>query len=274
MNSHTPRITQSAVQLRPSPRQESAMKHVGAHLRYTSVQKYQLDLHEPEVLSAWQAVLAKLETCGQSNGVAALLLRNRAAELEPVQISPLLEQTQSRLLTLVSSTREVDISSALTAALPLIGTSPGVTFSGDDFLIGYVCGLRTSPLLDVRYLEFLREFGDAMVATSVCSPNANRAWIKRTVYGGCPPWVRVVLEAVGYGSAALSALLAERAMKSGRASSGRDTILGALLGSVLWKACPHETELISRLCGSPISVSQLDMSSFGRNSQAGLLLRM
>jgi len=233
------------------------MKPIGNDSHDVFAQGCQLDLREPEVLLAWRAVLARFESYGQSDGVAALLLADCAAEPKSVETAPLLKQAQWRLPMLVSSTREVDISGALAATLPLIGAGPGLTPSWDDFLMGYLCGLRTSPLLDARRLRFLREFGNAMMATSVCSTSASQAWIERTVRGDGLPWIRVVLDAVSYGSMALSALLAERALRIGH-TSGTDSMFGALLGSVLWKACPHETELIDRLSGFSACVPQSD----------------
>lgn len=233
------------------------MKPTETHAHDVFVRRCQLDLCQPEVLSAWRAVLARLESRGQPDGMAALLLKDCAVEPKSVETAPLLEQAQRRLPALVSSTREVDIPGALEAALPLIGAGPGLTPSWDDFLMGYLCGLRTSSLLDAQRLRFVREFGNAMIAASARSTSASQAWIERTVHGDGPAWVRAVLDAIGYGSVALSALLAERALGIGH-TSGTDSMFGALLGSVLWKACPHESELIDRLGGFSACVPQPD----------------
>lgn len=222
---------------------------VGTRPHAALARERRLDLRKPEVLSAWQAALAQLEARGQPDGMAALLLRDPGPAPKSAETIPLLTQARRHLPMLVSSTRQVDISGALAAALPLMGAGPGLTPSWDDFLMGYLCGLRTSPLLDAQCLWFLREFGDAMVTASVCSTSVSQAWIERTVRGDGPPWIRLVLEAIGCGSVTVSALLVERASDVGH-TSGTDSVFGALLGSALWKACPNETELVGRLRGT------------------------
>lgn len=216
-----------------------------------------MDLREPEVLLAWQVVMARLEAHSHSDGLAALLLKNYDAEPKSDEAGFVLEQAQSRLPMLVSSTRRIDISGAVGAALPLIEAGSGMTLFWGDFLTGYICGLKTSPLLDVDCMVFLSEFGKAIAAKSTRSDSAGQAWIGCTAHGDDLPWIRVVLEAIGYGSMTLSALLAKRAMNTGH-TSGTDAMFGALLGSVLWRGCPYESELVGRLCGSAAHLPQAD----------------
>lgn len=233
------------------------MKPAGIHPRDVFVPGCRLDLREPQVSLAWRAVLMRFESYSQSDGMAALLLKDCAGQPKSLATAPLLKRVRRRLPMLVSSTREVDISGALAAAMPLIGAGPGLTPSWDDFLMGYLCGLKTSPLLDDQRLQFLWEFGNAMMTESACTTSASRTWIERTVRGDGLPWIRVVLDAISCGRIRRSASLAERALRVGH-TSGTDSMFGALLGSSLWKTCPHEVDLMDRLGGFPTCTPQSD----------------
>lgn len=206
------------------------------------------DVHSARTLAAWRTAQAHLTAHGQPDGMAALLLPDADAAPGSAATQPLIEQARRRLPPLLSSTRKADISGAVAAALPLIGAGPGLTPSWDDFLMGYLCGLRASPLLDARRILFLRAFGEAMATASVLSTAASQAGIARTVQGGSPPWIAAVLDAIASGRAARCASHAERAMRIGH-TSGTDALFGALLGSALWRAYPDEASLTDGFCG-------------------------
>lgn len=206
------------------------------------------DVHSARTLAAWRTAHALLMARGQSDGMAALLLSDGNAASSSAATRPLIEQARRRLPPLLSSTRKADSSGATAAALPLIGAGPGLTPSWDDFLMGYLCGLRASPLLDARRILFLRAFGEAMATASVLSTVASQAGIARAVRGDGPPWITAVLEAIGAGRVGRCASHAERAMRIGH-TSGTDALFGALLGSALWRAYPDEADLTDGFCG-------------------------
>lgn len=209
-----------------------------------------LDLREPEVLSAWRAAAGRLKAYCQPGGLASWLLSGGDAAPKPVAMAgTVAHQTRARLPLLVSSTREIDIFGALNAALPLVATSQGPMSSWRDFLTGYACGLKSSPALDIRRVRFLCEFDNAVTVTASHSHVARLSGVEPPPPGDGCLWTCTVLEAISYGSTTLASLLAQRAMSAGRAS-GADAMLGALLGSALWRGCPYESDLIGHLCGS------------------------
>jgi len=221
------------------------------------VRRSQWSFHEPAVLQAWNAACATLEASGREDGLAALLLTGREAAPKSIETGPLLKQARWRLPLLVSSTGLGDVHAALAAAMPLIGAGPGLTPSWDDFLMGYLYGLRTSPSSNVRFARFIQEFGAAMKAESVRSTATSQVWIYRTVDGNDLPWIDAVLEAIGSGSVELSASQARRTLRVGH-TSGTDSLFGALLGSALWKVHSYESELAERLGGLLVNVPKDD----------------
>lgn len=207
-----------------------------------------LDLRESEVLSAWRAVAARLKVHCRVGGLAALLLDGDDSGPKSAGEAGVPHQSRARLPMLVSSAREIDIFGALNAALPLVATNRELMSSWRDFLAGYACGLRTSPSLDIRRARFLCEFDNAITATTSHSCVAHLSRIEPRHPGDGCLWTCTVLEAVSYGSATLASLLAHRAIRGGHASDA-DAMLGALLGSALWRGCPYESDLIGHLCG-------------------------
>jgi len=227
------------------------MKAIATHQYDAHPPRWVLDLREADVLSAWRTVAARLETNCQPGGLTSLLLKDSDTEPGPAGTEALRCQAEMRLPMLVSSTREINIFGAMVAALPLVSAGQDLSSSWLGFLAGYACGLETSPALDARRIRFLREFDNAIMATRMHSDRARQARVgERAVHEGIgSSWTRVVLEAISYGGATVAALLAKRTMSADHVS-GADTMLGALLGSALWRGCPCESDLIGRLCGS------------------------
>ncbi|MGA0583354.1 MAG: hypothetical protein ACO2ER_05540, partial [Castellaniella sp.] len=208
-----------------------------------------LDLRETEALLAWQTVAGRLiEVRRRSVGPASWLLAGSdAGQAQTDPDPPARHPVDTHLPMLISSTREVDIFGAMVAALPLVATGQGLASSWRSFLTGYACGLRTSPLLDARHMRFLCEFDNAMMVVITRGGLVDEVGNACTVPGAS--WTHLVLQAIGYGNVTLAALLAQRIMTMHPASDG-NTMLGALLGSVLWRDCPCETDLIGRLCNT------------------------
>lgn len=208
-----------------------------------------LDLRETEALLAWQAVAERLiEARRRAVGPTSWLLAGNddgPAQTDPDP--PARHPVETHLPMLISSTREVDIFGAMVAALPLVATGQGLASSWRSFLTGYACGLRTSPVLDARRMRFLCEFDNAMMVVSTRGGLARGAGNACTMSG--VSWTHLVLQAIGYGNVTLAALLAQRIMSMNPASDG-NTMLGALLGSTLWRDCACETDLIGRLCNA------------------------
>ncbi len=208
-----------------------------------------LDLRETEALLAWQTVAGRLiEARRRVAGPASWLLAGSDAGL--AQTGPdqhARHPVETHLPMLISSTREIDIFGAMVAALPLVATGQEPASSWRCFLTGYACGLRTSPLLDARRMRFLCEFDNAMRVVSTRGGLARGAGNLSTESGAL--WTHLVLQAIGYGNMTLAGLLAQRIMSMNPVSDG-NTMLGALLGSTLWRNCPCETDLIGRLCNA------------------------
>ncbi|MCZ4330288.1 hypothetical protein [Castellaniella denitrificans] len=214
------------------------------------VRGWMLDLRETEALLAWQAVAGRLiEARRRAAGPTSWLLAGSdVGEAALAGPDPHVRHpVETHLPMLLSSTREIDIFGAMVAALPLVATGQGAASSWLCFLTGYACGLRTSPLLDARRRRFLCEFDNAMMVVST------RGGLTHGVENACTEsgisWTHLVLQAIGYGNVTLAALLAQRIMSMNPSSDG-NTMLGALLGSTLWRDCPSETDLIGRLCNA------------------------
>src|SRR2546422_10610602 len=93
------------------------------------------------------------------------------------------ERANQTVPALIDATRNLQVDGAITAIRPLIGLGPGLTPSGDDFIVGYLAGLWSTAGSDSSRLRFMSSLG-AWLSQAAAGTNAiSRTYIKSAVYG-------------------------------------------------------------------------------------------
>ena len=86
---------------------------------------------------------------------------------------------------------------AITAIKPLIGLGPGLTPSGDDFIVGYLAGLWSTAGSDSSRLRFMSSLG-AWLSQAAAGTNAiSCTYIKSAVNGNVSEPIATLAQRVG-----------------------------------------------------------------------------
>jgi hypothetical protein len=202
----------------------------------------------PPIRRAWQTAWLQLQTFSLTSyeGLGSMLTSRLPGSL---LTTTLVERARTALPELIRSARQLDITPALAAALPLVGAGPGLTPSWDDLLIGLFCGLLTTSWSDDQH-RFVEQFGDAMSLASARTTTVSRAYIRGTIDGAWPAWIEDVLAAIAAGDSIRSRTAAARALSVGH-TSGVDMMLGVILGSAVWQESNEVDQVLAALSCCP-----------------------
>jgi hypothetical protein len=227
--------------------------------RFSGSDRFVIDFGNRSTLNAWQIAWSRLQACVQSDGLAALLPNGRRTAARSMQTELLAGRARCALPRLVASTRELDVATSLSVAIPLVGAGPGLTPSWDDFLVGYMCGLRAAALTPGQAC-FLRRFGAAIHEASAATTAVSRSYIEGTVNGFAPAWVADVLAAIAAGDPELTSCTAERALRVG-STSGTDMMVGTVLGSSAWQRTMQAVDVLAALsCHDPAAMKATQLN--------------
>ncbi len=139
---------------------------------------------------------------------------------------------------LLDATRRLDAPAACAAAEALIGVGPGLTPSGDDFLVGYLTGLQRvageRPLRE----GFVSTLGAEIVRLSRRTTEVSRAYLEHAAQGRVSGVLADLARAIGRGESIADTQRAARAALRVGSTSGADSVLGLLLGLEVWATFP------------------------------------
>jgi hypothetical protein len=132
---------------------------------------------------------------------------------------------------LVTSTERFDVQNSILGAKKMIGLGPGVTPSGDDFLVGFLAGLWSTAGTDRGPLSFICSFGNALMEVAKQTNEISRTYLYHAVRGQFSSSLSVFLEAIATGQDVEQAV--QETMAVGH-SSGMDSVTGLLIGLAVW----------------------------------------
>jgi hypothetical protein len=120
----------------------------------------------------------------------------------------------------------------------LIGLGPGLTPSGDDFLVGFLAGLRCMAGKKEEHRAFLSDLGRMIVRLSHRTNDIGRTYLFHATRGRVSSRLASLAQAIARGDDTNRLLqAAEGAMCMGH-SSGMETVTGLLVGLSTWGLGP------------------------------------
>jgi hypothetical protein len=151
-------------------------------------------------------------------------------------IKRLVEMAVQTVPALIDATRNLQVDGAITAIRPLIGLGPGLTPSGDDFIVGYLAGLWSTAGSDSSRLRFMSSLG-AWLSQAAAGTNAiSCTYIKSAVNGNVSEPIATLAQRFGQAKSMDSVREATRTALQVGNTSGTDGIQGLLLGCIAWAA--------------------------------------
>jgi hypothetical protein len=210
-----------------------------ASLWHIDLKGLRVDIHQRDTAQAWAVAWLELGKHRRGNGMSAMIAAMPLPGQNPV-ISPglktLVEGAVQTVPALIDATRNFQVDGAITAIKPLIGLGPGLTPSGDDFIVGYLAGLWSTAGSDSFRLRFMSSVG-AWLSQAAAGTNAiSCTYIKSAVNGNVSEPIATLAQRFGQAKSMDSVREAtENALQVGN-TSGADGVLGLLLGCIAWTA--------------------------------------
>lgn len=181
-----------------------------------------VDLSAPQVARAWRTAWRMLEQRRPRAGDAQVELLNRTVD--------------RRGLRLARATRHVRVHEAARAIEALVGCGAGLTPSGDDLIVGFLAGLWSTAGDDPAQRTFRRALCAAVAAAAGATGDISRTYLTHATRGRFAEPLATLAARIGDGAPVgeIERLTAS-ALCVGH-SSGRDGVLGLLLGLAAWSA--------------------------------------
>ena len=216
-----------------------------------------IDIDEPSTFRAWRAVWEKLRC--RNHGLAAILTKGSILEENQSLLSDtkILVQTARKCFPkLLYATGKQQVDKAASALKPLIGLGPGLTPSGDDFIVGYLTGLWSTAGEERSRRNFLSSIGK-WLATALNETNEiSRTYINYAIEGEVSEPLAVLARRIAQGENSNCIKESTEAAFQVGSTSGTDGVLGLLLGILAWYHSPSQF----------LSTDFLNGESFGNSS--------
>ena len=210
-----------------------------ASLWHIDLKGLRVDLHQRDAAQAWAVAWLELRKHRHENGTPTMIAATPVSIQSSVTvpgIKTFVERAVQTVPALIDATRNLQVDAAITAIGPLIGLGPGLTPSGDDFIVGYLAGLWSTAGSDSSRLRFLSSLG-AWLSRAVAGTNAiSCTYIKSAVNGNASEPIATLAQCFGQAKSMDSVREATRiALRVGN-TSGADGVQGLLLGCIAWTA--------------------------------------
>jgi hypothetical protein len=184
------------------------------------------DMNVPSTSAAWLTVRRMLDE-----------RQGRAATGYPAGQVAVVRKMDESVSNLVAATFQND-SSATNVVATLIGLGPGLTPGGDDFLVGYLAGLRCAAGDMPERMRFLSGLGEAVIRLSRQTNDISRTYLVHAARGQVSSRLENLARAICQGERSDHLLeTAVAALHVGH-TSGMEAVSGLLLGLSAWNEDP------------------------------------
>jgi len=212
---------------------------------HIDLKELRVDLHRRDTAQTWAVAWLELEKHRRRNGISAMIASIPVSRQNPI-ISPLVKTLAKRSVetipALIGATRTYQVEGAVTAMRPLIGLGPGLTPSGDDFIVGYLAGLWSTTGGDSCRLRFMSSVGRWLSQAAAGTNTISRTHIRSAVNGNVSEPIATLAEHFRQEKNMDIVREATRSALQVGNTSGTDGVLGLLLGCIPW-AGPYPTDV-------------------------------
>jgi hypothetical protein len=205
---------------------------------HVNLNALRVDLHQPAQAQAWAVAWCELQRRWYGDGLSAMVETVFPLDWNSVRsvINRILdERGEHAVQVLLEATGAFRLHHALNAITRLIGLGPGLTPSGDDFLVGYLAGLWSTVGTDVSRSRFLTAMGSCVTAAATTTNTTSSAYLQSAVRGNVAEPVASLAQQLAYGLDMEDVRAAAQVALSVGHTSGTAGVLGLLLGSLAWE---------------------------------------
>jgi Protein of unknown function (DUF2877) len=182
-----------------------------------------IDLHRQDQAAAWIVAWQTLRQYQRGDTIPAIIAAMARAEGAFGTVPALIEAAGA-----------LRAEEACAAIKPLVGLGSGLTPAGDDFLVGFLAGLRSTASFDTARLRFLASVGvwlsEAASQTNVIS----QASIQSVIRGNASEPIARLAEQLDRADSIDNVRAETQAALQVGHSSGTDGVAGFLFGCAAW----------------------------------------
>ena len=223
-----------------------------ARLWHIDLQELYIDLRRPIHARSWSVAWAELETYHREGGLPGIMKLSGHAEgrsIASATFEVLMQQASRTVPALLRATSNLQLPDSVIAMRSLIGLGPGLTPSGDDFLVGYLAGLWCTVGNDSSRKRFLTVLGPELSQAARDTNQISYAYLQCAARGHVSEPIAILAQQVTQSSDKNSVRAATQAAVQIGHTSGSDGVLGLLVGCLVWqpRSCLFSGDLFARL---------------------------
>jgi len=194
---------------------------------YCEVASCEIDSTSQGPLALLIDLRAVLKTQGPASGFAPLLLQD--TQPREALDSAMRGRLSTTLPVLERATASLDSALAAWALGRLVGLGPGLTPSGDDFIVGYLAALHVRGARELHIGHLARELGNHVRRLAEHTNAISRQFLLNAVAAEFSESLALTIRAVCRQDRAAVLRAAARTVRIGH-SSGADSLIGLLFG--------------------------------------------
>lgn len=202
-----------------------------------------IDLGQPVQAHSWAVAWSELKTSRRRNDLSKIIDVFTPSKQQPCNSAAseyLLQSPAHTVSALLQATRDFHLEDAKTSIRPLIGLGPGLTPSGDDFLVGFLAGLWSTADNSPSRTQFLAALNRVLSETTLSTNDISCTYLRSAAKGHVSEPIAKLAQQLKWASDTSSVRTAAQAALQVGHTSGPAGVLGLLLGCLVWQSpAPH-----------------------------------
>lgn len=215
---------------------------------HIDLKKLGIDLRRPTQAQSWAVAWSELTTYRREGGLLGIMEPSGHSEGRSIASATseiLMQQAARTIPALLRATRDLQFNDAMTSIRPLIGLGPGLTPSGDDFLVGYLAGLWCTAGNHPSRVRFLKTLGSELSEAARNTNDISYAHLRSATKGHTSEPIATLAQRLKQDHHLSGVRAATQAALQIGHTSGSDGVLGLLLGCLVWQHRVSPIRLVS-----------------------------
>ncbi|MBX3301495.1 MAG: DUF2877 domain-containing protein [Nitrospira sp.] len=206
---------------------------------HIDLQELHIDLRQYAQAHSWAIAWCELKTFRRRSGLSKIprvVSPSKERSYTPTATEVFLQPSIHTISALLQATKDFQSEDARASIMPLIGRGPGLTPSGDDFLVGYLAGLWSTACDSPSRRQFLAALKAEIPALARNTNEISCAYLRSAVKGHIAEPIAKLAQQLKQANDMMSVRVATQAALQVGHTSGPDGVLGLLLGCLAWQS--------------------------------------
>lgn len=230
------------------------------------LKELRIDLDHPAQARAWAVAWSELKSSPRKSDLSKTIIDVYSRSRQPLGHSAALEclvdSSGDTVPALLQATKNFQLEVAKTSIRRLLGLGPGLTPSGDDFLVGYLAGLWSTADHSLVQTQFLAAIGCELSQSAGITTDISRTYLRSAAQGHVSEPIAKLAQQLKRAKTITSVRTAVHVALEVGHTSGTDGVVGLLLGCLPWQRQTSHLS-ISNFHDGPVDPSAASCRSQG-----------